>query len=276
MSGQNVNAISPLFDITVRKVGIVARDYNVRFPNGYRDFSYSLPDVLTLLDEKGCDTALFSLYSIIPRKGYDILPTLQDFANLKMICLEEFRDCRNGRKAGDTVVYYQMPDGWKECRFKQAFGRINWQTQCPDIKNFAQKGIHRRVFGSACILVCGETNGVKYDKIGAKNIYDPCGVRAAIPPHVEVILNPVHDKMTRFEMAMKRRFLSEGGRYVVSVWNKGKRDCNGRCKDGPGHTYTVFQNGAAVPVEGLPNDFGVEISILNIDKSLDVAGITGY
>ena len=263
MNGRNVKAISPLFDITVRRVGIVARDYNVRFPNGYRDFSHSLPDVLTLLDEKGCDTALFSLYSIIPRQGYDLLPTLPNFANLKMIGVEEFKDGRRGRKAGDYVVYYRAPDGWEEYRFKQAFGRVNWQAQRGYLENFAQKRIPERVFGSCCILVCGETNGVKYDKIGNKNICDPCGVRAAIPPHVEVILNPVHDKMSRFEMIMKRRFLSEGGRYVISVWNKGKRDCNGRCKDGFGLPWTVFQNGAAVPVERLPNDLGVEIGILN-------------
>ncbi len=264
MSGQNVKAISPLFDITVRKVGIVARDYRVRFPNGYRDFSHSLPDILNLLDKEGCDTALFSLYSIIPRAGYDILPTLPHFANLKMICLEEFRDCRNGRKAGHYVVYYRAPDGWEEYRFLQAFGRVNWQTQHEDLTDFAQNGIHRRVFGSACILVCGETNGVKYDKIGAKNIYDPCGVRAAIPPRVQVILNPVHDKMTRFEMMLKRRFLSENGRWVISVWNKGKRDCNGRVKDGSGPPWTVFKDGCLQNLSKVDNGFGVEVGILEI------------
>ena len=58
-------AVAP--NIIARKIGIVARDYNVRFQNGYRDFSCALPDVLKLLDDHGCDTVLFSLYSIVPR-----------------------------------------------------------------------------------------------------------------------------------------------------------------------------------------------------------------
>jgi hypothetical protein len=260
----NVKTISPLFDLTVRRVGIVARDYNVRYPNGYRDFSHVLPDMLALLDGKGCDTALFSLYSVIPRKGYDILTPLPNLANLKMILLEEFQDCRTGRKAGHCIVCCRTPAGWEEHSFKQVFGRVNWQTQYRDIERFAQKRIPERVFGSSCILVCGETNGVRYDRSGAKKIHDPCGVRAAIPPHVHVILNPVHDRMSRFEMMMKRRFLSEGGRWVVSVWNRGKRDGRGRTRDGINPPWTVFKDGCLQNISKLDNDFGVEVGILNI------------
>lgn len=264
MHGESVRTIPSMPDHTVRRVGIVARDYNARFDNGYRDFSHVLPEVLALLDEKGCDTALFSLYSIIPRKGYGILPTLPDFANLKMICLEEFRDCRTGRKAGHNVVYWRSVDGWEEFRFLQAFGRVNWQTQRRDIENFAQKRIPKRIFGSCCILVCGESNGVPYDRSGSKNIHDPCGVRAAIPPHVQVVLNPVHDRMSRFEMKLKRRFLSEGGRWVISVWNRGKLDKNGRTRDGDSPPWTVFYDGEAIHIPKVTNSLGVDIGILEL------------
>lgn len=260
----NTKTITPLLDFKVRKVGIVARDYNVRFPNGYRDFSHALPDILALLDKKGCDTALFSLYSIIPRKDYDILPTLTQYANLKMVCVEEFRDCRTGRKAGHYVVYCKAPDGWEEWRFLQAFGRVNWQSQCAEIETFAQKRIPTRVFGSCCVLVCGETNGVKYDRSGSKKVHDPCGVRNAIPPHVHVILNPVHDRMSRFEMVMKRRFLSEGGRWVVSVWNRGKLDKHGRTRDGASPPWTVFYDGEAVHIRKITNGLGVDIGYLDV------------
>lgn len=267
MSSLNVKKISPLFDITVRKVGIVARDYNVRFPNGYRDFSHSLPDVLTLLNEKGCDTALFSLYSIIPRKDYDILPTLPNFTNLKMICLEEFRDCRTGRKAGHYVVYYRAPDGWEEYRFLQAFGRVNWQTEMEDIRYFAERQLPRRIIGSCCIIVCGESNGVKYNPNG-KNITDPCGLLATIPPSVEVILNPVHDKMSRFEMMMKRRFLSQGGRWVISVWNKGKLDRKGRAKDGSGPPWTIYHSGELKKAVMVENFLNVQIGIVSMHEAI--------
>ncbi|MDL2216274.1 hypothetical protein LJB81_00905 [Desulfovibrio sp. OttesenSCG-928-M14] len=264
MNVKNTKVISPEFDITVRKLGIVARDYNVRFPNGYRDFSYVLPDVLSLLDDNGCDAVLFSLYSLIPRDGYDPRLAFTGLRNIRMICVEEFQDRPRSRKAGKCVVYYRIREEWREFRFKQAFGRVNWQGQRRAIESFAQKRISERVLGSCCILVCGESNGVRYDRSGSKNIYDPCGVRAAIPPHVQVILNPVHDKMTRFEMMMKRRFLSEGGRWVISVWNKGKRDCNGRGKDGSGPAWTAFYNGEAVHIPKATNSLGVDIGYLGV------------
>lgn len=264
MTGKNGKATSPMFDITVRRVGLVSRDYNVRYPNGYRDFSYVLPDVLTLLDDKGCDTALFSLFSIIPRKGYGILSTLPDFANLKMIFLEEFRDSRTGRLAGQCVVYYRAPEGWKEYRFRQAFGRVNWQGEMAMVHRFAKKQLPARIIGNCCFIVCGESNGVKYDKCGSRGIIDPCGVRAAIAPQVEIVLNPLHDRMSRFEMMMKRQFLSKGGRWVISVWNRGKRDKQGRTKDGSGPAWTVYKNGASVAVKRILNSLRVEAGIIDL------------
>lgn len=43
----------------------------------------------------------------------------------------------------------------------------------------------------------------------------------------KIILNPVHDKMTRFEMKLKRRFLPKNNRLVISVWNKEKFQLSG-------------------------------------------------
>ncbi|MDL2279306.1 hypothetical protein LJC15_01400 [Desulfovibrio sp. OttesenSCG-928-G11] len=263
MSSPNVKAIAPEFDRNVRKLGIVARDYNVRFPNGYRDFSYVLPEVLALLDERGCDTVLFSLFSIIPRKDYAILPTLPEFANLRMICLEEFRDCRTGRKAGNYVVYHHSAGGWQECRLKQRFGRVNSAEARWQAERFAASELPRRIFGNACLLLCGESNGVRYAKAGDRQIHDSYGIRAAIPASVNIILNPVHDRMTRFEMIRKRTFLSQGGRWVVSVWNRGKRDRNGRTKDGAGPPWTVFYDGQPIPAHRQENSLGADIGILD-------------
>lgn len=269
MPARNVKTITPVIDFKARKIGIVARDYNVRYPNGYRDFSHVLPDVLKLLDEKGCDVALFSLYSIIPRQDYNILPTLAGYTNLKMVCLEEFRDSRTGRKAGHYVVYFKTPAGWEEWRFLQAFGRVNWQTEINDVRKFTQRQLPKRILGSCCILVCGESNGVKYNPKEGKNITDPCRLLAAIPPSVEVILNPVHDKMARFEMMMKRRFLSQDGRWVVSIWNKGKRDKNGRVKDGSGPPWTIYHSGELKKAVTIENFLDVQIGIVSINEPFE-------
>jgi hypothetical protein len=51
---------------------VMWRDYGRKFPNGRRDFSYVLSNVLKLLDEKGCDAVTFSLFSIIPRKSFNV------------------------------------------------------------------------------------------------------------------------------------------------------------------------------------------------------------
>jgi hypothetical protein len=97
-----------------------------------------------------------------------------------------------------------------------------------------------------------------------KAVYDKYGLRAAIPKGVNLILNPIHDRMTRFEMPLKRRFISEGGRWVVSVWNKGKRDKRGCTRDGSGPAWSVFYHGAEQSIAPTCRDQGIEIGIVNI------------
>lgn len=50
----------------MRKNGIVARYYNVTFPNGYRDFSHALLEVLRLLDNQGCELVFFPRIALSP------------------------------------------------------------------------------------------------------------------------------------------------------------------------------------------------------------------
>lgn len=70
--------------------------------------------------------------------------------------------------------------------------------------------------------------------------------------------------MSRFEMMLKRRFLSEGGRWVISVWNRGKRDKHGRTRDGASPPWTVFYDGEAVHVTKITNSLGVDIGYLEV------------
>ena len=263
---KNTKTIDASFTMQVRKVGLVSRNYNEIFPNGYRDFSYVLPSVLDLLDAQGCDTALFALYSIVPRGGYNVLGELKDYEHIKMICLEEFKDNKRGRKAGSYVVYYRLPSGWAEYRFKQVFGQVNWQRPII-VQEFAQSIMPRRIIGNSCILICGESNGVKYDKTGSQTIIDPCGVRAAIPDPVEVVLNAVHDRMSRFEMVKKRSYLSEGKRVVLSVWNSGKADINGKVRDGKSTAWRVYRDGELMHIAVLDNALGVEVGVVDIKKA---------
>jgi hypothetical protein len=73
--------------------------------------------------------------------------------------------------------------------------------------------------------------------------------------------------MNRSEMKKKRRYFSLRGRWVISVWNKGKIDKSGKTKDGTRPAWTIFNNGAEKKIECLPNELGVEIGIYCIASS---------
>jgi hypothetical protein len=248
-------------NLDICKIGIVTRNYQEEYSNGYRDFSHTLPQLLSQLDDQGCDTVLFSLYSIVPRESFDLRTAFNGIENIKAIFLEEFQDGKT-RRAGRYVAYYRTTSGWNEYGFYQVFGTLTGMTQ-QAIEDFVTNEIPKRILGNCCVLLCGETNGVKYSKED-KKIHDTYGLRMAIPSNANVVLNPIHDRMTRFEMKLKRQFLSENNRWVISVWNKGKQDKNGKTKDGNGPAWTVFHNGNEIDAPKIQNVYGVEIGVLNI------------
>lgn len=248
-------------DVTVKRLGIVSRNYDTVFPNGYRDFSGPLPEILRFLDERRCDTVLFSLFSIVPRESFSVLRAIQHRETLRALLYEEFTDVPQ-RDYTRYVVQGWRKGGWTEHSFVQVFGSLSEKNL--DMGNFVRTHLPKRVLGHTCILLCGESNGVRYSR-SAGGVVDAYGMRAAIPEQVRVILNPIHDRMTRFEMALKRKFLSENGRWVVSVWNKGKQDRNGKVKDGTRPPWQVFHDGKEVLVPAIPNDLGVEMGVLSVE-----------
>lgn len=248
--------------LNISKIGMISRDYRYKYDNGYRDFSHVMPDVLKFLDEKGCDAVLFSLFSIVPRNSFCIPIILKylGLKSIKVVFLEEFKDGKP-READRFIVYHLTDKQWDEYVFYQKFGTIAGMKQ-DDINDFVQKEMPKRILGNCCVLLCGETNGVKYSPKN-KHIEDTFGLREAIPHESRFVLNPIHDRMTRFEMKLKRQFLSENGRWVISVWNKGKEDKNGKVKDGFNPAWTVFHNGKEKKVDLIQNQFGVEMGILD-------------
>jgi hypothetical protein len=248
----------PYLDIS--KLGIVSRNYRDKYENGRRDFSQKLSEVLNFLDKKGCDAVLFSLYSIVPRREFDVLSFLERLKNIKAVFLEEFKD--HPRVPGTFKVFHISNQGWHAYEFFQKFKNARHPQE---IANFVSTFNQRRVLGGCCVLLCGESNGVKYSKID-KMIYDEFGLRETIPGNVNLVLNPIHDRMIRFEMKLKRQFLSENNRWVVSVWNKGKEYKNGRTMDGGSPAWTVFHNGSEKEVKPEPNQLGLEIGIVDVKR----------
>jgi hypothetical protein len=164
-----------------------------------------------------------------PRKTYNPLAALKSLKNIKAVFLEFLSDpTRTPAKQltfGHNFIFYRSKKEWRKCERSQKFGSL---SQCTELEaqvkmdDFVQNTMPTRTLGNSCILLCGEINGVRYSRKEEK-INDRHGLRAAIPHEVKIVLNPAHDRMTRFEMKLKRKFLSENNRWVISVWNKGKK-----------------------------------------------------
>ncbi len=253
-------------NLHISKLGIVSRDYRHEYENGYRDFSKSLPGVLKLLDEQDCDAAIFSLFSVVPRRSFNLRACFRNLRKINAVMLEEFHDGTE-RCARRFVVWHKTNGVWQEYEFEQVFGTLTGMKE-DDIHDFVKKEVPRRVMGNCCVLLCGESNGVKYSPKDRK-VHDPYGLASAISKKVEIILNPIHDRMTRFEMKLKREFLSKNNRWVVSVWNKGKVYNNGLVRNENRPAWTIFRNGEEREVEVplTPDELEVEIGVLDIGRS---------
>lgn len=255
----------PVPRLKVAKIGIVSRDYRHKYENGYRDFSEKFSDILKRLDAERCDTVLFSLYSIA-RKSFRPFRSIR-LRHIKAVLYEEGG---RGEKNRQCVVFYRRGSNWlryplPNWGFPSLKGLTTKQKQVK-VDKFVRCGIPGRTLGNCCAILCGEINGVPYHK-DERVVRDDFGLRKSLQKEVTVILNSGHDRMTRFEMKLKRGFLSQNNRWVISVWNKGKQDKNGKTHDGTRHPWTVFHNGREVTEKKveLPNQIEeVEIGIVEI------------
>lgn len=247
--------------LTVRKIGIVSRDYTHKYANGFRDFSSVFDDVLSLLNDERCDTVLFSPWSIDTRTSPR--PSVR-LSHIKSVLYETFREGKR-RKGKDFLVFYRAGKNWHPhvLQGRSGFASLKGLPKSK-VKKFVQDVKQHRVLGNCCVLICGESNGVPYHQNTGK-VGDDFGLRRSLPKKVTVILNPVHDWMSRFEMRLKRKFLSHG-RSVISVWNKGKRGKNGKPRDAKGDPWTVFHDGQKIDVTRKPNKLGVDIGIVELGR----------
>ncbi len=242
--GNDKLKISEVPNLKISKIGIVARDY--RELNGNSDFSKNIIEILKYLDSKGCDSVLFSLFTLLENNSLKI-ETLEKFKNIKSVFVEEFEFKERVRDVTVYKVYNKQADKWGINEFTQKFGTLEYTKKFNReiITPFIEEVKEERIMGNCVVLLCGETNIVKYSK-KTKKIEDTFDFIKQIPSTTKIILNPIHDKMTRFEMKLKRQFLSMGNRIVVSVWNKGKTFSNGQTRDGINPPWTVYLNGEEV------------------------------
>lgn len=221
----------------VEKVALVSRDYNLTNGAGLWDLSEHFDRINHLCDEQGCDTVLYALYTWDLR-SQGVKSHASIFANrshLARVILE----------AGDLEAHSDDPglkdlvtEIWMAALPTPVIVRQVFATSA-DAQSLAPalvSGLSSRQVGNAVLLICGETNLVSLSR-GSGAIHDPCRILEVLDQaDATVIFNPIHDYMRRYEMKEKRKYLSAGGRTVLSVWNQGR----GAESNTP---WTVFHDG---------------------------------
>ena len=258
--------------IEIKKIGIITHDYRHKEDNEYRDFSHTFEKIIKCLDSKNCDSILFSLFTIVQRESFKVQNYLNGLKNIKSVFIEEFSDKgAYNREVKKFIIYHKTAKCWQNYEIIQKFGTLEYTKRFENcvIKPFINEVKNYRIFNHCTVLLCGEINVVKYSP-AEKKIVDKYSFMKVIPKSVKIILNPSHDRMTRFEMKLKRKYLSRNKRWVISVWNKGKEDINGNVHDGNNPAWAVFYNGDDFTdkVDKITYSFSsksnVEIGILNM------------
>jgi hypothetical protein len=253
------------------------------------DFSGVLGEVLIKLEEKKCDTVVFSLWSIIQPFSVRKQLTGMNPRHIRAVLYEEFaldtskkNKFPEKRGSGRFVVCYRKNGAWHEYKFSGVFGSLSPGKEDKDEAKAAGRKVEdwmrakanclvdqipARTMGDCCVLICGESNIVRRRLEGNKvEVHDELQVKSKMPKSLRIVLNPGHDRMGP-RMNLKREFLSKApGRWVLCVWNKGKKDKNGKERDGKKPAWMAFRDGKQVtetiePLKNAPN--GLEVGVVD-------------
>lgn len=183
---------------------------------GLHDYSEHFARINKLCDDQGCDTILYALFtwdssSPVTRTHGSIFDGLE---HVQRVLVE----------VGEPPDSFDHVEVWRRGRAEPVVARQRFATSSSptgDKQRFLDDLPARRI-ADAILVFCGESNIVRL-KRASKSMEDGFGFRDRLRElNVRVVLNPIHDYMTRYEMREKRRFCSRDGRTVVSVWNKGR------------------------------------------------------
>ncbi len=218
-----------------RRIALVSR--NVHDVSDYRS---CFSRVLQICGQQGADTVVFSMWS------YDNTHTqlthgdvFADATSVQMVLLE----CCNLRSRNEckTLVWRRERDN-PQILYQRFARAVEPQGY---IRAFLGDFESRR-FGRDFVMLCGESNIVKI-RMGTGLVSDEFGFLMRLEETgVVVILNPVHDYMVRHEMKKKRAALSSRNRWVLSVWNMGKKSATGKMIAEAHEPWTAFYNGEEV------------------------------
>ena len=213
-TADSARVVSPATSIS--RIALVAHDYTIEDSRGLYDYSEHFSRINQICDEQGCDTILYALYtwdanSTVPRTHDSFFGGLKHVQRI-------------------VVEVYQPPESPEHVEVwtrDQKQPRIVHQRFATSSASNTEKQqfldeLPSRQLADGLLVICGETNIASLVR-GSDEFYDPYEFSEKLRDSgCRVILNPIHDYMRRYEMREKRRYYSEGGRTVISVWNQGK------------------------------------------------------
>ncbi|MGO9151716.1 hypothetical protein [Mycobacterium sp.] len=241
----------------IRKVALVSHNYNVADDRGLYDYSEHFARINKLCDEQGCDTILYALFtwdqdSLVVRNHDAIFGGLD---HTQRVILEVGQ--RGPKGIDHSEVWFRGKQDPLVAR--QHFAKSS--DRVADKRAF-MNDLPARHVADGLLVMCGETNIASM--LRHSDFNDPLRFTNRLEEmKVRVILNPIHDYMTRYEMRKKRCRYSFGGRTVISVWNQGR----GREASLP---WTVFYDGMerTKAVGELPRPFSdrpdIRIGVLDL------------
>ena len=251
------------FGFRPRRIGLVARDWRLDVRGqklSHHECGYApyLHKILETCSNHHCDAVLFALWSHSEKHGGAIKPKrlLAVAASCKTVILGVIpQPWKNER------VFVLNQEGQTHSELAQCFSRSNSPTA--KRRAFIEE-IDARCFGKTLVLLCGESNIIQTMR-GTKKIRDDFKFQPLLKKRdVEVILNPLHTYMRRYEMPLKRRALSAGGRSMISAWNAG--DSNAEAADPWQHWHDRSDRSHLIQElpEPVPHVPGIRIGIAEV------------
>ena len=249
----------PTSEQGIVRIAFVSHDCTRKNGFGLHDYSEHFARINECCDKEGCDTILYALWTwdnrSPKRRQHDTMFGKLD--SVQRVILE----------AGHPPESTESAEVWMRGHRKplvahQRFGRSGESDR---VKQQFVDDLPQRRFANALLMLCGESNIASLIR-GTDRFRDPFGFNKWLDHMgINVICNPIHNYMRRYEMRRKRAYYSANGRWVVSVWNQGK--------SGESHTpWSVHHDGVDRTdcVRELPSPFSdrtdIRIGIVDLES----------
>jgi hypothetical protein len=242
----------------IARIALVSHDCTRTNSFCLHDYSEQFARINECCDKAGCDTILYALWTwdirSPARRQHDTI-----FANLTSVD-------RVILEVGTPLKHAECAEVWMR-EFAEpltAHQRFAKSGESDKKKRQFLDDLPERRFANGLLMLCGESNIASLIR-GSDRFRDAFDFNDLLDQmDVDVICNPIHDYMRRYEMPRKRAYYSANGRWVVSVWNQGK--------SGESHTpWSVHHDGVDCTdcVRELPSPFSdrpdIRIGIVDVE-----------